>query len=190
MSLRARLLIGLVVLTAAGLVIAGIVTYAAERSFLVSRVDQQFNRRAINGFEDYVDAPLGLRKGPPAGRRRHASRSPPDPAGRAAGGPGGTLTGLPLGTLGIYVAANGTASRPSSSAAAARRRRSSTSPRSRSRSATLAHPQLVTVDSKAGSALQYRVLREAQRHAVAARSSSRSRSATSRRRSPACATSS
>ena len=46
--------------------IAGVVTYAAERSFLVSRVDQVFNATTLNNFEDYLDQQLGLR---PAGRQ-------------------------------------------------------------------------------------------------------------------------
>ncbi len=41
MSLRARLLVGLVVLVAAGLAVAGIATYTAQRAFLYNRVDQQ-----------------------------------------------------------------------------------------------------------------------------------------------------
>jgi two-component system OmpR family sensor kinase len=41
MSLRARLLAGLVALAAAGLVVVGVVTYAEQRSFLLQRVDQQ-----------------------------------------------------------------------------------------------------------------------------------------------------
>jgi two-component system OmpR family sensor kinase len=41
MSLRARLIIGLVALAAAGLLIAGGVTYAEQRSFLYQRVDEQ-----------------------------------------------------------------------------------------------------------------------------------------------------
>ena len=89
MSLRARLLIGLIVVTAAGLVIAGVVTYEAERSFLVSRVDAQFNQAAINGFEDYVDARLHLHKGPAADE--NDARFPGGPPG-LHGGPGGTLT--------------------------------------------------------------------------------------------------
>jgi hypothetical protein len=40
-SLRTRLLVGLVVLTAAGLLVAGVVTYRAERSFLVGQVDNE-----------------------------------------------------------------------------------------------------------------------------------------------------
>jgi hypothetical protein len=41
MSLRARLLAGLLVLAAAGLVTLGAVTYAEQRSFLYQRADQQ-----------------------------------------------------------------------------------------------------------------------------------------------------
>ena len=41
MSLRARLVIGLLALATFGLVVAGAVTYAEQRSFLLDRVDQQ-----------------------------------------------------------------------------------------------------------------------------------------------------
>ncbi len=41
MSLRARLLLGMVVLVAAGLTVAAVATYEEQRSFLLSRVDQQ-----------------------------------------------------------------------------------------------------------------------------------------------------
>ncbi|MDQ3681165.1 MAG: HAMP domain-containing histidine kinase [Actinomycetota bacterium] len=41
MSLRARLLAGVLVLVAAGLVVASVATYAALRSFLTTRVDEQ-----------------------------------------------------------------------------------------------------------------------------------------------------
>src|SRR3954453_17212285 len=40
-SLRARLIAGLLALTAAGLLVAGAVTYLEQRSFLLARVDQQ-----------------------------------------------------------------------------------------------------------------------------------------------------
>ncbi|MGD9798046.1 MAG: sensor histidine kinase, partial [Acidimicrobiia bacterium] len=40
-SLRARLMVGLVVLAAMGLAVAGVVTYSSLRSFLYDRVDQQ-----------------------------------------------------------------------------------------------------------------------------------------------------
>jgi two-component system, OmpR family, sensor kinase len=41
MSLRARLMAGLLVLAAAGLVTLGAVTYTEQRSFLYDRADQQ-----------------------------------------------------------------------------------------------------------------------------------------------------
>jgi two-component system OmpR family sensor kinase len=41
LSLRARLLIGLVALAAVGIGVAGLVTYAEQRSFLLTRVDRQ-----------------------------------------------------------------------------------------------------------------------------------------------------
>ena len=41
MSLRARLIIGVVALTTVGLIVAGAVTYAEQRDFLFDRVDQQ-----------------------------------------------------------------------------------------------------------------------------------------------------
>jgi two-component system, OmpR family, sensor kinase len=41
LSLRARLLIGLVALTVTGLAVAGVVTYEEQRSFLLTRVNQQ-----------------------------------------------------------------------------------------------------------------------------------------------------
>ncbi len=41
LSLRARLLIGLVALTVIGLAVAAVVTYEEQRSFLLTRIDQQ-----------------------------------------------------------------------------------------------------------------------------------------------------
>ena len=41
MSLRARLLLGMVALVAAGLAVAAVATYEEQRSFLLTRVDQQ-----------------------------------------------------------------------------------------------------------------------------------------------------
>src|SRR5205085_12705468 len=41
MSLRARLLLGLLVLAAAGLITLAAITYAEQRSFLLQRVDQE-----------------------------------------------------------------------------------------------------------------------------------------------------
>ena len=84
MSLRARLLIGLILVTAAGLVIAGVVTYAAERSFLIGQVDQAVVS-STNAIEDQVDISAGLRRGRERGRV--AGPFPrTGPAGRSARG--------------------------------------------------------------------------------------------------------
>src|SRR3954451_1198165 len=51
-SLRARLLVAVLVLTAAGLLLVGAVVYAEQRSFLVQRVDQQL--RSAPGPEAFA----------------------------------------------------------------------------------------------------------------------------------------
>ena len=73
MSLRARLLTGMVALVAAGLAIAAFVTYEEQRSFLLTRVDQQvmaamgpisaelhLNTAATGGFPAGRNPPGGL----------------------------------------------------------------------------------------------------------------------------------
>ena len=162
MSLRGRLLIGLVVLTTAGLAVAGIVTYAAERSFLVSRVDQQFSTprdQRLRGLRRRSARPAqGSPRRAGTGGAQPFPNGPRGPGGR---GPGGTLTGLPLGTIGIHVAANGTASRPvefEGSGASTPKLDVADVPADTAGEAP--HPRLVTVDSEAGSALQYRVLKK------------------------------
>ena len=153
MSLRARLLIGLILLTAAGLLVAGLVTYAAERSFLVSRIDQQLTGN-VDSFEDVLDNDLGLAKavlGPGGG----GPLFPEGSGGPAPGGPG-TAVLLPPGTYGIYRPASGSArpyevppnlSEPDLPASIAL--------------STPGHLHLITVNSTAGSGLQYRVLAKA-----------------------------
>ena len=161
MSLRARLMIGLVVLTAGGLAVAGVITYAAERSFLVSRVDQVFNREAINNFEDYIDQKLSLKKGAPA---EQPNGGPFLFGGDRPGGPGANpngQVGLPPGTYGIYVAANGHVSTPQEYNGANASYPSLTAAAIPLTSLKhLANPTLVTVNSRAGSVLQYRVLKK------------------------------
>jgi len=151
-SLRARLLIGLVVLTAAGLAVAGAVTYTAERSFLVSRIDQLFNRDSINGFEDYVDSQLHLHKGPVGEPGEHRPEGP-----GPGGGPFGTHTTLPLGTYGIYVAAHG---KRTPLPFGIRGESQPKLPEQIPLTTSLAHPKLITVDSVEGSGLQYRVVKK------------------------------
>ncbi len=166
MSLRARLLIGLVVLTAVGLLIAGAVTYAAERSFLVSRVDTQLSGN-VSSFEDVLDADLGLRRagfgGGGAPLFPQNAGGGPGPGGNGAGGGAGGAgaipgTGvlLPPGTYGVYVASSGARKQyevpPNLSA-----------PKlpAHIRLSTPGHAHLITVGSASGSGQQYRVLAKA-----------------------------
>jgi two-component system OmpR family sensor kinase len=83
-SLRARLIAGLLMLAAAGLLTLGGVTYAEQRSFLLDRVDQQLHA-AIGPISAALDGRLIA----PEGANRFA---PP-----GSGGPG---FGLPQGTYG------------------------------------------------------------------------------------------
>jgi two-component system OmpR family sensor kinase len=165
MSLRARLLIGLVVLTAAGLAVAGAVTYAAERSFLVSRVDTLLSSSTINGFEDYLDARLDLRDGAGSANAGAGgglgSAGPggglfPAPSAGAGGGAGGE-TLPPVGTYGIYTSASGKVSSYEFGGEGGSPPRL---PASIPLTTDAHHPKLITVDSRAGSGLQYRVLRK------------------------------
>jgi len=165
-SLRARLLAGLVVLTAAGLVIAGLVTYAAERSFLVSRIDSQLrSSTTINGFEDYLDQQLGLKKpGPGAGAGFGLGGGatgvflypPPNGGPQPGGGPAGEVL-PPVGTYGIYTAPGG---RVSSGEFGGKGGSEPKLPAQIPLTTDLRRPRLITVDSVAGSSLQYRVLRK------------------------------
>jgi two-component system OmpR family sensor kinase len=75
-SLRTRLLVGLVVLTAAGLLVAGFVTYRAERSFLLGQVNAQV-RQSFSTVEVQVDVKDHLLQ---------AGQVPPGPTGGLFGG--------------------------------------------------------------------------------------------------------
>lgn len=83
-SLRARLIVGLLVLAAAGLLTLGAITYAEQRSFLLDRVDQQ-----LHAATGPISAALDGRPAAPQGMGRFG---PP-----GSGGPG---FGLPPGTYG------------------------------------------------------------------------------------------
>jgi two-component system OmpR family sensor kinase len=100
MSLRTRLLLGMVVLVAAGLSVAAVVTYEEQRSFLLDRVDQQ------------VQAGLGavafeLRG--PGFRPARAADSRRTPFGGVLGRrpPGFGPASLPPGTFGELIGPNG-----------------------------------------------------------------------------------
>jgi two-component system OmpR family sensor kinase len=92
-SLRTRLLAGVLVLAAAGLVLVGVVTYAEQRSFLEGRVDQEA-RSAVGALSQALDRE-GFRPAPGPG---FAAAGRDD--GRAPGGPGGPGVNLPPGTYG------------------------------------------------------------------------------------------
>jgi two-component system OmpR family sensor kinase len=92
-SLRARLLAGLLALTAAGMLIAGGVTYAEQRSFLYQRVDEQTR-----------DAPFVLGRALEGGDADDG----PGAGGPRGGGDGGPL-GPPAGTYGELRPATGAA---------------------------------------------------------------------------------
>ncbi|HEX7292331.1 MAG TPA: HAMP domain-containing sensor histidine kinase [Conexibacter sp.] len=96
-SLRARLVAGLLALSAVGLLVLAVITYVEQRSFLIDRVDQQL-QAAVRP----VSAALGFRAGmPPPGARR----APGEPGFGGGGGPG---FGLPQGTYGEHRDASGT----------------------------------------------------------------------------------
>jgi two-component system OmpR family sensor kinase len=92
-SLRARLLAALLVLTAAGMLLLGGITYAEQRSFLVDRIDQQV--RAAPGAVARALADQGV--GPSLNDRDHDGDRRSGPGGPPGGG---ANVGLPLGTYG------------------------------------------------------------------------------------------
>jgi two-component system OmpR family sensor kinase len=91
-SLRARLVAGLLALTAVGLLVLAGVTYATQRSFLLAQVDQQ-TREAPGP----VSRELAFRGVGPAHHEEGGGRDPDDRALRADSPPD---FGLPLGTYG------------------------------------------------------------------------------------------
>jgi two-component system OmpR family sensor kinase len=62
LSLRARLVLGVIALAAAGLAVADIATYASLRSFLLDRVDRTLDREHHGPFEDSTH-PFGPDRG-------------------------------------------------------------------------------------------------------------------------------
>jgi two-component system, OmpR family, sensor kinase len=110
-SLRARLLTGVLLLSAAGLVLLGVLIYAEQRSFLYDRVDQEV-RAAVPALSQALDAagylPAGESQptqpgGGPGGARSGGGDFGP---GRGRGG-GRPATNLPPGTYGQRREASG-----------------------------------------------------------------------------------
>jgi two-component system OmpR family sensor kinase len=145
-SLRARLIVGLLALAAVGLVLAGAITYAEQRSFLIDRVDQQA-RSAMPAVSRAFDA-QGI-SDPTAPQR-------PEPGGgRAAGGdgglgPAGADANLPPGTYAQLRSANGTVLGTTVL--------SYTKLAAPKLPATLTPGTIVTVRAKDGSGLRYRAV--------------------------------
>ena len=111
MSLRARLLIGLVALVAAGLVTVGAVTYTEQRSFLLQRIDQEA-RAATHQVSRYLDT-RGVNVQGAAGSTTINDGTGPPPIGGAGFGRGGPTGGdnpsptLPSSTFAERLDANG-----------------------------------------------------------------------------------
>jgi two-component system OmpR family sensor kinase len=89
-SLRLRLLAAVLVLTAAGLLLLGGITYAEQRSFLIERVDQQAQAAPGAIARALSDKGVGPALSDPDHDRRRGGR-------RAPGGPN---VGIPPGTYG------------------------------------------------------------------------------------------
>jgi two-component system OmpR family sensor kinase len=109
MSLRARLVIGLVALAAAGLLLAGAITYAEQHQFLYKRVNAQLDS-AVPLVTVALDEKLGV--GSPAGGTRlpdalDGRRSGDGPEHRGGPRPGGRPQDLAALTYGERRAADG-----------------------------------------------------------------------------------
>jgi two-component system OmpR family sensor kinase len=112
MSLRARLLVGLVALVAVGLITVGAVTYAEQRSFLLQRVDQEVASatQAVDHDLDRANRPPGA----PAGRgfAGHAPGMLPSAPGAGppnGNGGGGAPLSLPPSTYTVQRSPTGQA---------------------------------------------------------------------------------
>jgi two-component system, OmpR family, sensor kinase len=140
LSLRARLLIGLVALTATGLAVMAVVTYEEQRSFLLNRVDQQV-----------ADSQLPVSVGLKIIR----------PAGTTAAHPRPLSTGSGLETSGTYGLVLGAGNRVLQSHAFTYYGESPLSPPALPHSFPISqfrsrHVHLFTINSVAGSSLRYR----------------------------------
>ncbi len=147
-SLRTRLLAGVLVLAAAGLVLVGVVTYAEQRSFLQGRVDHEA-RSAVDALSQALDR-AGFRPAPEPALAPGAEDGGPRP-GRGA--PGAPAVNLPPGTYGQR--------RDSSGGVLGhvliKYSPTETTPAAPAIPATVPLERLFTVGSQGSSGLQYRV---------------------------------
>src|ERR1700758_4100883 len=99
-SLRTRLLAGVLLLAAAGLVLLAAVTYAEQRSFLLNRVDSEV-RSAVAPLSRALDD-AGFRPSPALGGGLPGTGGDGGRFGPGGGGgaPGGPAVNLPPGTYG------------------------------------------------------------------------------------------
>ncbi len=158
-SLRSRLVAGLVVLAALGLVTLGGITYAEQRSFLYDRLDQQ-----VRTAPQAVGARLGQSRRGTAASPFHELTSPPQaapPPGGGANGGGGARPdfGLPAGTYGQLRAADGTVVRSGLLVFGGSTNATASTARPQL-PATLTLGKITTVNGVAGSGTRYRVLAE------------------------------
>ena len=155
MSLRTRLLVGLVALVAVGLVTVGAVTYAEQRSFLLQRVDQEVTLASPRVSHD-LDGTNGA--GPPTSFGHGGGYAPgPGAGGPPGGAPDGSVgvpPSLPPSTYSVRLSATGQAGTPQvfDGPALAAPKLPAKIPLS-----TPGHVRAVTVGSVGSSGLQYRV---------------------------------
>jgi two-component system OmpR family sensor kinase len=157
-SLRARLLLGLVVLVAAGLGVAAIVTYTEQRSFLLSRLDQQ-----VLAAVDPIFQQLGVHHDGdmhrPRGGRLDSLPSHGFITG-AGGPPGGPppQSFLPSGTYGAQLNSAGQVVGNPKLACCGTGGAGPALPRHYPVSSSVSQPHLFTTNSSSGGSLRYRVL--------------------------------
>jgi two-component system OmpR family sensor kinase len=146
-SLRARLVAGVLVLAAAGLLTAGAITYTEQRSFLLDRVDDQA-QAAVQPVARVLGAE-GLGAPPPG-------QGVPGPPGRPGDRGGGRPPpNLPPGTYGARLAPDGTVLASTTLSYGEEERPPPDLP------PDPPDGELVTVEATGDSGLRYRVLAEA-----------------------------
>src|SRR4051812_5791853 len=162
MSLRARLIAALLVLAAAGLVTLAAVTSAEQRTFLLDGVDKQAHdaQRAVSFELAGTGFPLPVARHPPPLIRGVPGRPPQPVAPTAPGegdgdGGGSGPQGLPRGTVGQLRNSSGAVI--DSTAVRSYGDQALPAPKL---PASIPEGKAITVGSKGGSELRYRVLAE------------------------------
>jgi two-component system, OmpR family, sensor kinase len=155
-SLRARLLVGMVVLVATGLAVAAVVTYEEQRSFLLNRVDQQ-----VESGVGPISFQLRLSGAAGRGAGGSAARSDRFGAGLAARRrpPGiGDAAVLPPGTFGEVLGPSGQVLRRRTFSYGEKETATPKLPAHPPLSRTVQKPRFFTVGSTTDSGLRYRAM--------------------------------